>query len=156
MRRRQRGGALGAVMTQDPGKDLFAYLFLLIMVFAFMLLMSFEQKDGAGSTQTGPVEKKPSLTGPKTVSRDQVARLVKEGNTLLLRFGTVVYDPETDFKRLEDDGRIVTVHGDNGEVRRFLYIEKKSRQVISLFEYLDTFHIFSKQEVSIAFAREAE
>lgn len=156
MRRRRRTGALGTVLTQDPGKDLFAYLFLLIMVFAFMLLMSFEQQDASAAAQTGPEQKTSSIEGPKTVSRDKVARLVKEGDALLLRYGTVVYDPVTDFERLTRDGRILTVNGDNGNSRQFLYIEKQGRGTISLFEYLDTFQVFSTRGVSVAFAREAQ
>ena len=153
MRQRRRRPALSDVLAQDPGKDLFAYLFLLIMVFSFMLLMSFEQKE-AGA-QTGPVEKKNEIAGPDLVSRDRVGRLVKEGETLLIRFGTVVYDPATDFQRLEADGRITEVSGKSGGSRRFLYIEKDNRQMISLFDYLDTFRSFSQQGVTIAFAREA-
>ncbi|MCG8617589.1 MAG: hypothetical protein MI802_15330 [Desulfobacterales bacterium] len=156
MRRRRRTAALGSVLTQDPGKDLFAYLFLLIMVFAFMLLMSFEQKDGVAAAQTGPEQNKSDIRGPRTVSRDQVARLVKEGDTLLLRYGSVVYDPATDVERLTDDGRIVTVTGDNGDSRQFLYIEKQGRGTISLFEYLDTFQVFSRHQVAVAFAREVK
>ena len=41
--RRKRNG-FSFENAQDPGKDLFAYLFLLIMVFSFMLLMTTEEK----------------------------------------------------------------------------------------------------------------
>lgn len=156
MRRRHRSGPLGNVLTQDPGKDLFAYLFLLIMVFSFMLLMSFEQQEAGAGTQAGPVEKKSSVKGPKIVSRDQVGRLVKEGDTLLLRFGTRVYDPSLDFDRLKKEDRIVTVADKAGSSRDFLYIEKEGRTGISLYDYLETFQSFSERGVTIAFAREVK
>jgi len=143
------------VLAPDPGKDLFAYLFLLIMVFAFMLLMSFDQRD-SGAAQSAPAEKKVGITGLHVVDKDRVGRIIKEKDTLLLRYGPVVYDPATDFDRLTADGRIVEVPEKNGKPKRFIYIERKKGQTVSLFEYLDAFQIFSNHQVSVAFAREVQ
>lgn len=150
MRRRTRSRAIGTVLTQDPGKDLFAYLFLLIMVFAFMLLMSFEQQQEAA--QAAPVEKQSGQSGLAVVSGEHVALLEKQGDSLLLRFGNRVYDPMLDFSRLEADGHIVTIPDADGRPGKFLYIQNKSQRSISLMDYLDTFKVFSRHGVSVAFA----
>lgn len=145
---RRRSGINIFPTAGDPGKDLFAYLFLLIMVFAFMLMMSSEQ---AGSAQNAPARKKNGTSALTQVAIENIGVLEKQGSQLLLRFGKNLYDPETDFEKLEQDKRIMTITKD-GKNQKILYIEKKGRTSISLFDYLDTFKPLSRKGVSIAFA----
>jgi hypothetical protein len=151
MGRRQRQGISTALVAGDPGKDLFAYLFLLIMVFSFMLLMSFEQ---AGSAQKAPDHKKEGKSSLTELSKDTIGTLEEINSKLFLRFGKDLYDPEKDFNKLEQDKKIVTVKKGSGQEQHFLYIEKKNQDDISLFEYLETFKKLSQQNISIAFSQE--
>lgn len=156
MGRRQRHGISTSLAAGDPGKDLFAYLFLLIMVFSFMLLMSFEQ---AGSAQKAPDPKtiEQERTGKSTltaISQKNIASLEKIDSKIFLRFGKDLYDPLNDFERLVQDRKIVTVKTGGNQEQLFLYIEKKNQDSISLFEYLETFKKLSGENVSIAFAKE--
>jgi len=151
MGRRQRQGISTSLAAGDPGKDLFAYLFLLIMVFSFMLLMSFEQ---AGSAQKAPDSKKSGTSTLTIISKDNIASLEEIDSKIFLRFGKDLYDPENDFEKLEQDKKIVVVKQDGREDQRFLYIEKKNQEDISLFEYLETFKKLSQKNISIAFAQE--
>ena len=151
MGRRQRQGISTSLAAGDPGKDLFAYLFLLIMVFSFMLLMSFEQ---AGSAQKAPDSKKSGTSTLTIISKDNIASLEEIDSKIFLRFGKDLYDPENDFEKLEQDKKIVVVKQDGKEGQRFLYIKKKNQEDISLFEYLETFKKLSQKNISIAFAQE--
>jgi len=151
MGRRQRQGISTSLAAGDPGKDLFAYLFLLIMVFSFMLLMSFEQ---AGSAQKAPDQEKNGKSTLTTLSKENIASLEEIDSKIFLRFGKELYDPENDFERLLQDKKIVTVKKDSKQEQQFLYIEKKNQEDISLFEYLETFKKLSQKNVSIAFAKE--
>ncbi len=151
MGRRQRHGISTSLTAGDPGKDLFAYLFLLIMVFSFMLLMSSEQ---TGSTQKAPDSKKGGTSTLTTISKDNIAILEEIDSKIFLRFGKKLYDPENDIEKLEQDKKIVIVKQEGKEEQRFLYIEKKNQEDISLFEYLETFKKLSQKNISIAFAQE--
>lgn len=151
MGRRRREGISTSLAAGDPGKDLFAYLFLLIMVFSFMLLMSFDEK---GSAQKAPESKKSGTSTLTTISKDNIATLEEIDSKIFLRFGKDLYDPENDLEKLEQDKKIVVVKQDGREEQRFLYIEKKNQEDISLFEYLETFKRLSQKNISIAFVRE--
>lgn len=151
MGRRQRQGISTSLAAGDPGKDLFAYLFLLIMVFSFMLLMSSEQ---AGSTQKAPGRTKKGKSTLTTVFKENIASLEKIDSKIFLRFGKDLYDPEKDFEKLKLDKRIVIAKKGSKQEQLFLYIEKKNQVDISLFEYLETFKKLSQKNVSIAFVQE--
>jgi hypothetical protein len=153
MRRRQRQGIPTSFTTGDPGKDLFAYLFLLIMVFSFMLLMSFEQK---GSAQKAPDSKEGGTSTLTSISKENIASLEEIDSKIFLRFGKELYDPENDIEKLEKAGKLVLVKQDDGREQKFLYIEKKNQKDISLFEYLETFKKLSQNNISIAFARKVQ
>ena len=146
MKRRRQSTSLS--LAADPGKDLFAYLFLLIMVFSFMLLMSSEQ---TGSAQKAPDQQKSAKSAFSQVMEANIATLEKKGTKIFLRFGNKLYDPQKDFEKLEQDKRIV-VKKEGGNVQKFLYINKTNHENISLSEYLETFKLFSEHDISIAFA----
>ena len=151
MRRRQRQSISISPAAGDPGKDLFAYLFLLIMVFSFMLIMSSEQ---TGSAQKAPHSEKRGTSGFTAISQKNIASLEKIDSKIFLRFGSELYNPEHDLEKLEKDKRIVIVKKTGEKEQKFLYIKKKDQEDISLFEYLETFKKISQKNISIAFARE--
>jgi len=134
----------------DPGKDLFAYLFLLIMVFAFMLLMSVEQgKD----VQKAPDRQTRSQVGGVAVSRDMIGDLVVRDSKLFLRFGQTFYDPLTQADQLENDGK-VWQEGEGGDMKKVLYVKRPEQAGVTLGKYLDTFKAFAARNISVAFAGE--
>jgi hypothetical protein len=147
MRGRRTSRGFGIIPAQDPGKDLFAYLFLLIMVFAFMLLLSVDQRNPA---QRAPDQTQPGRSGFQAVSPDHVATLEKSQGKLWLRYGDVRYDPLRDYDRLVQDQRMVAGEDERKQV---LMIENNQQQRISLHDYLETFSALSRQGVTIAFAK---
>ena len=153
MKRRQRQGIPTSFTAGDPGKDLFAYLFLLIMVFSFMLLMSSEQQD---SSQKAPDSNESGTSTLTTISKKNIASLEEIDSKIFLRFGKELYDPEKDIEKLEQADKLVLVKQDDGKEQKFLYIEKKDQNNISLFEYLETFKKLSQNNISIAFAKKVQ
>ena len=145
MGRRHRQGLDMAPLAGDPGKDLFAYLFLLIMVFAFMLLMSGK---GNGTAQTAPDQPPQGKSSIVVSAAGMVAELVEKNGGILLQYPDGTYDPRTDFHRLMDDERIVT--GADGT--RVLYVKNQDQNTIGLSQYLEAFKELSGRQVSIAFA----
>ncbi|SDU57040.1 hypothetical protein [Desulfobacula phenolica] len=146
MRRRQSINI--SLAAGDPGKDLFAYLFLLIMVFSFMLIMSLEQP---GSAQAAPDRKKRGGSTFSKLAKQRLATLENRDSKIYLRFGKDIYDPQTDLKRLEQDKRIV-IKKQGKTIQKILYIKKTKDNNISLSQYLETFKSFSDHNISIAFA----
>ncbi len=136
-------------MSGDPGKDLFAYLFLLVMMFSFMLLMSMNSSE---SRQKAPDQNGNGKSSFSRVPEKNVAVLEKKNGALYLRFGRILYNPSTDMEKLEQDKRI-TIKKNGDKVQKFLYIKKDKNQTISLFDYLDTFKFFSDNQISVAFVR---
>ncbi|NOY69161.1 MAG: hypothetical protein GXP53_06665 [Deltaproteobacteria bacterium] len=151
-RRKQRSGFVtqGAA---DPGKDLFAYLFLMIMVFCFMLLMSASEVTRSMSGQQSPETRKAASGSTLiSVSVENIGRLVQKDGAVYLMFGNVLYSPVTDIGRLTTDGRVEKTTGKNGENKRVLYIEANSSGRVLLSEYLSAFEALNQQGISVAFA----
>ena len=146
----RRRGITASPAAGDPGKDLFAYLFLLVMVFTFMLLMSFDQ---GGSGQNAPESSKTGSTLTAAVSAEQLGVLEKKGTRIVMRFGSAVYDPGTDMEKIEQDGRVVTMLKD-GREQKVLYVKKVNESQISLYDYLETFQKLSEMHITIIFAEE--
>lgn len=151
MGRRGRRGPAPFPVAGDPGKDLFAYLFLMMMVFSFMLMMTL---DRAGSPQKAPDAKETGSSALVELAKGDIGTLEKQGSKLLLRFADAIYDPEKDFQKLDRDKKIKSMEK-NGKAIRVLYIEKKDQASVSLFAYLETFQVLSRNGVSIAFAEKA-
>jgi hypothetical protein len=153
MSRRRYKKPLFQDKTQDPGKDLFAYLFLLIMVFSFMLLMTTDECRDAVSGQKSP-ERSNSSSGSSlaSVAFEKIGRMVKKDGKLYLAFGKILYDPKKDVEKLENDGRITTIIDKDDVQRRLLYIEEDNDQKVFLTEYLDAFEYLSNQGIGVAFS----
>ena len=145
MGRRCRQGLNMAPLAGDPGKDLFAYLFLLIRVFAFMLLMSGK---GNGTAQAAPDQPPQGKSAIVVSATGMVAELVEKNGRILLQYPGATYDPTTDFNRLMADERIIT--GADGT--HILYVKNEDRNTIGLSQYLEAFKALSGRQVAIAFA----
>ena len=153
MSRRSRKGVISLQMTQDPGKDLFAYLFLLIMVFSFMLLMSMEEKTEKLTGQKAPIQE--SSSGKSTiasVSNEKIGRLIKENGQIYLLFGKKKYRPKEDLDQLEKDEIIIMTPGADNKKSRMIYIEEDRGSKVFLTEYLAAFQYLSQKGISVAFA----
>ena len=153
MARRSRKIGISLQRTQDPGKDLFAYLFLLIMVFSFMLLMTTGEKKRTIPGQTAPQQH--DTTGRSlltAVPLEKIAKLAKENGILYLRFGSTLYHPERDVGRLEKDHRIALISDKDGRQKRVLYLEEDRTNKVLLAEYLEAFQHLSLKGIGVAFA----
>jgi len=153
MARRHRKIGISLERTQDPGKDLFAYLFLLIMVFSFMLLMTTGERKSTMPGQTGP--QKHDATGRSrlaAVPLEKIAKLARKGGNLYLKFGNEFYHPDRDVDRLEKDHRIALISDKDGRQKRVLYLEEDKTNKVLLAEYLEAFQHLSLKGIGVAFA----
>jgi len=152
MRRNHNLLSAGGGGTVDPGKDLFAYLFILIMVFSFMLLMTTEERHAHRAQSPAPQTLKAGRSEMASVRTTNIGRLEKRGGGLVLLFAGQAYDPVKDFARLEKDGRITATPGPDGKPRRTIYLDAGDADLVSLAEYLETFRFLGEQGVNVAFA----
>ncbi len=153
-RYRKRGLSGIEQRTVDPGKDLFAYLFILIMVFSFMLLMTTEERHSRQRGQKAPQSSKVGRSQVVEVASTNIGRLEKEDNGIVLIFENQRYRPLQDIERLTADGRIAVSQGSDGSSERVLYLVAENAQKVSLAEYLKAFSFLGEQGINIAFAEE--
>ncbi|BBO86025.1 hypothetical protein DSCO28_65910 [Desulfosarcina ovata subsp. sediminis] len=152
MRRRGRQGINVFTGTQDPGKDLFAYLFLIIMVFSMMVLMSVDEgRQGMRGQITPRKAGRSSRSTIAFVSPDRIGRLTMEDGSIWLRFGADWYKPEADAELLERNGRISVVTNGGGGQKRVLYLEEDRTNKVLLADYLMAFQALSRQGINVAF-----
>ncbi len=149
-RRRRRRDFFSQV--QDPGKDLFAYLFLVMLVFSFVILLTYEQKMKYVSAQKSPKEISRGTSSLVSLENRQIGKLIKRDGKIFLMFGDRVYSPDTDISILDIAG-IIKTRVQNGREEKVLYIEEDPQSHIYLREYLDTFSALSHQGIDIAFAK---
>ena len=155
--RRSRHSSLGpGPGTVDPGKDLFAYLFILIMVFSFMLLMTTEERHAGSPSRQAPQSMKAGRSEMATVAPANIGRLERKGEGLVLVFAGQRYDPVKDFAQLEKDGRITSGPGPDGRSKRTLYLDAGDADLVSLAEYLNAFRFLGERGVSVAFAERVQ
>lgn len=148
MSRRRRSMLSQHSNAQDPGKDLFAYLFLLVMVFSFMLLVTLKDVHGQLQAQNAPDQQQEA--GQSSISRIEAAQLghlVHTEHGLVLEFAGEHYDPVTDVKRLQEEGRLI-----DGDGSKTLYLEEQSDSQVLLTEYLEAFMNLNHAGISVAFA----
>ena len=140
--------------TVDPGKDLFAYLFILIMVFSFMLLMTTEERHSRLYGQKAPQSSKVGRSQIAEVASVNIGRLEKGDKGIVLIFGRQIYHPWLDIERLSADGRITISRRPDGSSDRILYLASDNAQKVSLAEYLKAFSFLGEQGINVAFADE--
>ncbi len=153
-RYRRRGMAAIEQRMVDPGKDLFAYLFILIMVFSFMLLMTTEERRAQQSGQKAPQSSKVGRSQLAEVAAVNIGRLEKGDQGLVLIFADQSYHPWQDIERLTSDGRITVSEQEDGSSNRTLYLAADNAQKVSLVEYLEAFSFLGEQGINVAFADE--
>ena len=153
MAARRRQSQLTSGATVDPGKDLFAYLFLMIMVFCFMLMMAAHDATQSVEGQQSP-EKQDSAASSSMaqVSVESIGQLVKKKGEIYIQYGEVLYSPKKDVAQMETDGRVMTITDKNGVEKKVLYIEETNDQQVLLTEYLSAFQHLSKNGIGVAFA----
>jgi len=152
MRRRSTTASSLGSATVDPGKDLFAYLFILIMVFSFMLLMTTEERRGRNHQSRAPQSTRSGRSDLAEIANSNLGRLVKHEGRIVLLFGGQEYDPVRDCDRLVAEGRVVARKGDDGEPQKILYLAENNARLVSLAEYLEAFRCLGDQGISVAFA----
>ncbi len=153
MRRRRKSG-MTLDRTQDPGKDLFAYLFLLIMVFSFMLMMSMEDRYDRLIGQLAP-DKQEHQTGKSTLTAiniENIGSLKKTNGQLYLVFQDTAYDPLAEVGKLVEDNRVVILSNNDGQEKKYIYLEETNSDNVLLTEYLSAFQNLSSKGISVAFA----
>ena len=154
MRRRRKNG-MTLDRTEDPGKDLFAYLFLLIMVFSFMLMMSMEDRYDRLIGQLAPDKQPEQQTGQSTltaVNSNKIGTLSKSNGKLFLGFQDTSYDPLTEAKQLIADNRVAILRSNDGQKKRYIYLEEDNSDKVLLTEYLTAFQNLSSKGISVALA----
>lgn len=154
-RRRPRDGFVG--IKADPARDLFAYLFLMIMVFCFMLMMATHDMvyDTIGDTGGHQLPVKTDIaagTALTQMDKAGVGRLVKHQGNIFVAYGSRLYSPESDLEALRADGRIRLMPGGDNTEKQVLYIEESPGQQVLLAEYLEAFRFLSRQGIGVAFA----
>ena len=152
MSHRRRNSFMNNGQGQDPGKDLFAYLFLLMMVFVFVLLMTLHQVQAGTNMTPAPTSTAPQGgTILKDIKQNQVGTLVKQGDQLVLCFGKEIYRPQRDIERLLASTHLVTDFDKSGNTRKIIYLDAGQPQAVLLGEYLTSFKTLSRAGISVAF-----
>lgn len=146
-RRRRAGSWLPA--SQDPGKDLFAFLFIMVTIFSAMMLKTVEQQAGLAG-QNSPSQTQAGATTLAAVAADHIGRLDRRGGELLLVFGDRAYAPQQHLAQLERDGHVAQVRGEDGQERQ-LYVAEDRRGQVLLGEYLEAFQQLSRAGIGVAF-----
>lgn len=141
--------------AQDPGKDLFAYLFLLIMIFTFMVLLTTEERRNGLAGQTAPAKQPTSSRASLiAVERDQIGTLVMVDKQLVVRFDRKDYHPSQDIDALLADGCIAHLPQQGGGEKRILYIAEQTQHAVSLNAYLATFNALADEGITVAFTEQ--
>ena len=140
-------------LTQDPGKDIFAFLFIMNMLFTSMLVV------GSNSLGT-PTETPPGATGARgdaaqTIDGEKAGVIQKEGSRLWLVYQNDRYQPGKDIKRLIEDGHVFT-EGTDKNKRQVLYILDNGVRDINLSLYFKTFRPVQQAGVGVVFVRRGD
>ena len=142
--------------SADPGKDLFAYLFILIMVFSFMLLMTTEERQARMRGQKAPQSSTVGRSQLTKVAIENLGELRRFGGEIFLVFANRRYHPLRDLEKLEHDGRVTVIPRADGGSDKTLYLVSKNAQRVSLAEYLEAFSFLGEHGINVAFADEVQ
>ena len=153
MSRRHRKNDIPMGQFLEVGKDLFAFLFLTIMVFSFMLMLNShslvaENKEKSQTIKQDRVGK----SSFKLLNKKNLGRLIKKDGNIFIAFESYFYSPATDIAQMERDGRIIRKKGKNGTEEHLLYLEEKQESRVLLEEYLRTFKNLSDKGIAVAFS----
>ncbi|MEA3465668.1 MAG: hypothetical protein U9R29_06640 [Thermodesulfobacteriota bacterium] len=157
MSRRRRNATVIAGAGHDSGKDLFAYLFLLMVIFVFVLLMTLHQVQGATEQTTAPTTNQPQENSlVKSINQQQFGVLVKVDDQLVLQFGDQYFRPQQDLEQLLASPYLLSETDATGHERKVLYLDADHGQQVLLTEYLSSFQSLSRAGIDVAFAKRME
>lgn len=156
MSRRRRNTGLTSNAGHDPGKDLFAYLFLLMVIFVFVLLMTLHQVQADANLTRAPDRQLQGQSSLKSLDQKQFGTLVKDKGQLVLRFGAQTFYPQRDIEQLLTSPYLVQEQDEAGQTRKTLYLDARQQQPVLLGEYLAAFQALSTAGISVAFAERAK
>lgn len=143
------GPRLAGGQAADPGKDLFAFLFIMIMVFSGMLLLT--TKEQADQAQAAPRSTRSGSIALEKVAEKKIGSLRRIDGEIYLLFNGRRYHPIRDFEELAAaDLFTQTVSGSDGQ--RTLLLEAGDAGKVSLSEYLEAFQFLGSKQIDIAFA----
>jgi len=152
MARRHCRNNIRLIPTADPGKDLYAYLYL-ITVISFIFLVTAGKMPNALSKHQGPDQLKVSgASSLTTVASRNLGKLVKQGNRIYLKFGDRFINPATEIHRLEAEGFLTAMKNPDGDEKKTLFLESAETNAVLLSEYLSAFQQFTRHGIGIAFA----
>ncbi len=153
MARYRRAGVSGIEQrVVDPGKDLFAYLFILIMVFSFMLLMTTEERHARRHRQQAPESTRAAQSQLAEIAFSAIGHLEKDGDEVAMFFADQEYFPLRDLDKLLADGRVVISKTENGGEKQVIYLSTADADKLSLAEYLSAFSFLGEHGINVAFA----
>ena len=151
-RKRILSGIAEESRAADPGKDLFAFLFIIIMVFSCMLLLSTEERQRRTEACRAPTKSRAQSGFLQKVEPRLIGHLVKSDGRISLQFAGRNYHPIADFQKIKDDGLIFSRQTEDGQVDQTLLLDASDAERVSLAEYLETFQFFGRQQINVAFA----
>ncbi len=156
MTRRHGRKSITLIPTADPGKDLYAYLYL-ITVISFIFLVTAGKMPNAVAKHEGPDQLKvPGVSSLATVASGKLGKLVKQENRIFLKFGDRLIDPVTEIHYLEAEGFLTATKSADGKKKKTLFLESAETKAVLLSEYLSAFQQFSKHGIGIAFAEQVK
>lgn len=142
--------------VQDPGKDLFAYLFLVMLIFSFVILVTYEVRIQSEKAKRSPNIASQGSSNLVKVRGGEIGKLAKKQGVLCLVFGGKMYRPDEDLKLLEQKGIVKTIKDEMGKETKMIYIEEDPQSRIYLREYLEAFRELSDQGIDISFIRRVD
>jgi len=132
---------------QDPGKDLFAFLFLTTFIMVFVMLMAYEQKTKSVNKPPTP----PSNSGGTiTLPKGDIGLLTKEKGKIILAFGSRKFDP-TD--QIQLNTLITGPWIKEMEGKKRIYLKEAPNSNVLLSEYFSAFNEISGKGIEVVFGK---
>lgn len=136
---------------QDPGKDIFAFLFLTSFIMIFVMLVAYEQKVKGGDKSPGPPIPE-NGGGTIILPKGDVGELMKENDKIFLVFGNSKFDP-TDEKQLNTLIAGPWIKEKDGKKVMYLNLKEASNSRVLLNEYFSAFNEISRRNIEVVFGR---
>jgi len=151
---KRRNRELNLNQFQDPGKDLFAFLFLMVMIFSFMVLISGQamKKNIQQQDQSMISRNKSKDSTLEQINNKFLGRLVSKNNRLFIVFDQQYFDPITDISKMESKGYIQTKSLTDGTINKRIFLERNKTSDVLLEDYLCIFQTLSRKGIAVAFS----
>ena len=119
-RRYPRAGT-GDISQQDTGKDLFALLFLVMLMQSLLFMIFANESASLNSIQ--PVSESSGGSNGTDPEKIVVGKVFQKGNRLFLNFEGNIFDPKKDGAGLVTKGYTVTTHDSSGRETQAVYVD---------------------------------